>query len=58
MEVMRVVKIGGLMSTLEELHICKETNLDHQINDKCTAKPNALFDTIIQNSTDRGHLSS
>jgi hypothetical protein len=29
--------------------------LDNHVNDKCTTKPNILFDVIVLNSTDRGH---
>jgi hypothetical protein len=48
MEIVRVIKKGGLMNTSEIFHFYNETRLDSQINDKCTAKPNILFDNPEQ----------
>ena len=52
--IVHVLQKSGLMNTLEIFHIYNTTRLNKQINEKCTAKPNVFFDTIIRNSTDRG----
>jgi len=43
MEVVQITKKGKLMDTLEYFHIYKETNAGNQINDRLTAKENAIF---------------
>jgi hypothetical protein len=40
---------------LERLHIYNITRLDNQTNDKCTAKYNAIFDTITYKNSYKGH---
>jgi hypothetical protein len=42
------------MNTTEIIHIYKETIKNNQINDKCMAKPNIIFDIIAQHNPDRG----
>jgi hypothetical protein len=44
-----------MMNTMEKFHIYKETFKNNQINDKCTVKPNIIFDVIAQHHPDRGH---
>jgi len=46
MEVVHVTKKGKLLDTLECFHIYKETKASNQINDRLTAKENAMFKTI------------
>ena len=46
-----------MMDTLERFHIYNVTNLDNQINDKGTVKQSIIFDTVIQRSSCRGHLT-
>ena len=58
MEVLRVNRKGGLMATLGRFCIYNETKLENQVNDNCTVISIIIFDTIIQNNTDRGQLSS
>jgi hypothetical protein len=53
MEVLHVIKKGGLMNTFDRFY--NEIMLDNQIN-KCTVKPNTVFNTVIQSDTNRGHL--
>ena len=48
MDILHVTKKGEMMNTLERFYIYNETKLDNQINDKCTVKPNIIFETIIQ----------
>ena len=54
MEVVHVTRKGKLMNTLECFHIYKETKADNQINDRLTAKENAIFETIIQEDPYKG----
>jgi hypothetical protein len=55
MEVIHVVKEGGLMNTLEKFHVYNTMRSQNQINDKCATKPNILFGMLILNNSDRGH---
>jgi hypothetical protein len=57
MEVLRINTKSGLMTTLEIFYICSESKLNDQVNDNCTVKSN-IFDTVIQNHTERGQVSS
>ena len=43
------------MDTMERLYIYKET---YEINDKDTAKPNIIFDTIVNEEATRAHTTS
>jgi hypothetical protein len=52
MEILHVTKKGNKMNTLENV-----MSLDNQINDKGVGKYNVIFDTLIQNSSYRGHFS-
>jgi len=55
MEVLHVIKKGGLMNTFDRSYIYNKIMLDNQIN-KYTVKPNTIFNTEIQSNTDTGHL--
>jgi hypothetical protein len=44
-----------MLNTLERFHICKETVINNQINDKHTVQPNITFDVVTQNNPYRGH---
>jgi hypothetical protein len=57
MAVVHVTKKGKLMDALECFHICKENNAGNQINDRLTAKENAIFETIIQEDTYKRRLA-
>jgi hypothetical protein len=57
MEVVHVTKKGKLMNTLEGFHIYKETKANNQINDRLTVRENAVFETIIQEDSYRGHAT-
>jgi len=37
-----------MMDTLERFYIFPETNINNQINDRLTVKPNIIFGTIVQ----------
>jgi hypothetical protein len=55
MDILNITKKGKkVMNTLERLYIYNETNIDNQINDKCTVRPNVIFDTLILKYTNRG----
>jgi len=43
-----------MVNTLERFHIYNETKIDNQINDKCTVRPNIIFDMLILKYTNRG----
>jgi hypothetical protein len=54
-KILHVTKKGNMMNTLEKFHIYSVTRLDNQINGKDTVKNNAIFDTLNQNNSYRGH---
>jgi len=41
------------MDTMERYYIYKETYMNHQINDKNNAKPNVIFETLVNENTSR-----
>jgi hypothetical protein len=53
MNVLYKTNKGGLMDTIERFYIHSETQINNQINDRNTVKPNAIFDVI--NSHDPTH---
>jgi hypothetical protein len=53
-EILHITRKCKMMNTLERFHIYNEAKLDNQINDKCTVKPNIIFDMIIQRNANRG----
>ena len=55
MKVLHTVNKRGMMNTLENFHIYKETEVDNEINDRGTIKQNILFDAILQGHPARGH---
>jgi hypothetical protein len=55
MAVIYIVKEGGLINILKKLNIYNTVQSENQISDKCTTKPNILFDMLILNNSDRGH---
>jgi hypothetical protein len=44
---------GRMLNTLEEFYIYGETKNNNQLNDRHTVTPNAIFDTVLLNSSDR-----
>jgi len=54
MEILHITRKCKIMNTLERFHIYNKTKIDNQINDKCTVKPNIIFDMIIQRNANRG----
>jgi hypothetical protein len=57
MKVLFTTTKGKLMDTVEKFHIYKETRNNNQINDKNTVKPNAIFDIIDRENTDRAYFT-
>jgi hypothetical protein len=43
---------------MERYYIYYETRKNNQINDKNTAKPDIIFDKIIQEDTSRAHTTA
>jgi hypothetical protein len=48
---------GRMLDTMEKLYIYKETEIDDQINEKCTVKPDVILETLILENTDRVHIN-
>jgi hypothetical protein len=53
MTILHKTEKGRLMDTMERYYIYKETKINNQINDKNTLKPNIIFETIVQEHTNR-----
>jgi hypothetical protein len=53
MQILYTTSKGRLMDTIEKFHIYKETQQNNQINDRDTVKYNAIFDTIVRQTTHR-----
>ena len=51
MKVLYSTNKGKLKDTMEMFYIYKETRINNQINDKNTAKPNIIFETIFHEDT-------
>jgi hypothetical protein len=58
MDVIHAMSKGRLLDTIEKFFIYNETCRNNQINDKCTAKPNVVFETVILRDTKRAHFTS
>jgi hypothetical protein len=56
MDVMHIKNKGKMLDTMEKFYICKETSINNQIN-KCTVKPNVVFETLILKDTDRAQIT-
>jgi hypothetical protein len=55
MEIVHITKKGNMMNTLKRFQVYSVTRLDNQINDECTVKYYAIFDTIIHKNSYKGH---
>ena len=53
MDVIHTTGKGKMLDTMEKFYIYKETRINNQIHDKCTVKPNVIFDTLILEDADR-----
>jgi ferritin-like metal-binding protein YciE len=58
MDVIHTASKGRLLDTIEKIYIYNETRRNNQIKDKCTVKPNVVFETVILENTDRAHFTS
>ena len=54
MDILLITDNGKMLNSLKKFHIYKETKIDNQINDKCTIRPNIIFDALILKDTGRG----
>jgi len=43
---------------MERIYIYNETLIDREIDDKNTAKPNIIFQTIIREDSSRAHTTA
>jgi len=57
MDVIHTANKGNMLDTMEKFYIDKETRSNNQINDRCTVKPNVIFETLILADTDRAHIN-
>jgi len=48
---------GKMLNAMEKIYIYKETRINNQMNDKCTFKPNIIFDTLIRKDRDIAHIT-
>jgi hypothetical protein len=46
MKILHTINKGKMMNTLENLHICRETKHENEINDRNIVTKNILFDAI------------
>jgi len=46
-----------MLHTMEEFYIYKVTQMNNQLNDKCTVKSNVIFGTLILADMDRAHIT-
>jgi hypothetical protein len=58
MEILYKTNKWKLMDTIENYHIYKETQLNNQVNDKNTIKPNIISDTTVQANANRGRTTN
>jgi hypothetical protein len=56
MEVLYKTKKGKLVDAMEKFYIYNETYMNNQINEKNTAKPNIIFETLIHKNTSRARI--
>jgi len=57
MDVIHTTSKGKMLHTMEIFHIYKVTQMNNQINDKCTVKPNVIFETLILADADRAYIT-
>jgi hypothetical protein len=57
MKILYKTSKGKLMDTMERYYIYEEACLDNQINDKNTAKPNIIFETLVHSNTNRARIN-
>ena len=58
MNILYTTNKGSFMDTIERFHVYSETQINNQINDKNTVKPNAIFDIINSHDPPRTPSSS
>jgi len=46
-----------MLHTMEKFYIYKVTQMNNQLNDKCTVKSSIIFETLILADTDRAHIT-
>jgi hypothetical protein len=56
MDVIHTASKGKMLDSMQNFYIYKETRINNQINEKCTVKPNVVFETLILEDTDREHI--
>ena len=56
-DIIYITNKNKMLNTMEKFYIYIETKTDNQLNDKCTVKPNKIFDMLILKDTDRAHIT-
>jgi hypothetical protein len=57
MDVIHSTSKGKMLHTMEKFHIYQVTQMNNQLNDKCTVKPNVIFETLILTDANRVHIT-
>ena len=59
MDVINTTSKVKMLDTMKKfcIYLQKKTRINSQINDKCTVKPNIIFETLILEDTDRAHIN-
>ena len=57
MDIIYTTSKGKMLHTTEKFHSYKVTQMNNQLNDKCTVKPNVIFETLILADADRAHIT-
>jgi len=54
MDILHITNKVDMIYALEKFHMYNETKINNQINDKCTVRPNIVYDMLILKYTKRG----
>ena len=54
MDILHITDKGEIMNTLERFQFYNETKTANRTNDKCTVRPNTIFNTLILRYTNKG----
>jgi ferritin-like metal-binding protein YciE len=55
MDIIHTTNKGKTLDTMEKFYI-KKTRINNEINDKCTVKPNIVFNTLVLKDAGRAHI--
>jgi len=52
--ILHITNKVDMIYTLKKFHMYNKSKIDNQINDKCTVRPNIVFNTLTLKYTKRG----